>query len=334
MTDLTRRQMLMGSAAAALAAGLPLAASAPAHAAPPPQFGKQAQGFYRYKLGSFEITVVTDGKSRVPITDEFVINAKKSEVQAALAALFMDTEFFYGPYNPIVVNTGANLALIDTGNGEAAYNSTKGLNGQLMANLPAAGIDPAAIDTVIISHFHGDHINGLLKANGALAFPNAKIYVPAPEYRYWMSDDEMQRAPTPRIKMLFENVRRVMSGEVLKRVQQYEWDTEVIPGITSVATPGQSPGHTSHIITSGNSKVFVHADVTHAPYLFVRNPGWHPFYDHYPEKSEETRRKVLEMLASTRMLVQGYHFPFPGVAHIEKTATGYREVPIQWDPLL
>ena len=333
MKELTRRQMLVGTAAAAVAATVPLIAAAPARAAAP-QFGKQAPGFYRYKLGSFEITVVTDGKSRVPITDAFVTNASKDEVKAALAALFMDTEIFYGPYNPIVVNTGTNLAVIDTGNGEAAYQSTKGLNGQLLINLAAAGIDAAAIDSVVISHFHGDHINGLLKADNTLAFPNAKIYVPAPEYRYWMSDDEMKRAASPRIDLLFKNVRRVMSGEVLKRLSQYEWGAEVIPGITAVATPGQSPGHTSHIVASGNSKVFVHADVTHAPYLFVRNPGWHPFYDHDPVKSEETRRKVLDMLASSRMLVQGYHFPFPGVAHIEKTTTGYREIPVQWDPLI
>lgn len=334
MHQMTRRQMLAGSAATAIAAALPAVTASVAQAAPPPQFGKQAPGFYRYKLGAFEITVVTDGKSRVPITDDFVRNAKKSEVQAALAALFMDTETFYGPYNPIVVNTGAHLALIDTGNGEAAYRNTKGLNGQLMANLPAAGIDAAAIDTVIISHYHGDHINGLLRADGSLAFPNAKVFVPAAEHRYWMSDEEMARAHSPRIEMLFKNVRRVISGEVMKRLTTYEWGAEIIPGITAVATPGQSPGHTSHIIASGDSKVFVHADVTHAPYLFVRNPGWHPFYDHDAVKSEETRRKVLEMLASSRMLVQGYHFPFPGVAHIEKTATGYREVPIQWDPLL
>ncbi len=333
MKELTRRQMLVGTAAAAVAATVPLIAAAPARAAAP-QFGKQAPGFYRYKLGSFEITVVTDGKSRVPITDAFVTNASKDEVKAALAALFMDTEIFYGPYNPIVVNTGTNLAVIDTGNGEAAYQSTKGLNGQLLINLAAAGIDAAAIDSVVISHFHGDHINGLLKADNTLAFPNAKIYVPAPEYRYWMSDDEMKRAASPRIDLLFKNVRRVMSGEVLKRLSQYEWGAEIIPGITAVATPGQSPGHTSHIVASGNSKVFVHADVTHAPYLFVRNPGWHPFYDHDPVKSEETRRKVLDMLASSRMLVQGYHFPFPGVAHIEKTTTGYREIPVQWDPLI
>jgi glyoxylase-like metal-dependent hydrolase (beta-lactamase superfamily II) len=333
MTELTRRQMLAGTAAAAIAATVPLITTSPARAAPP-QFGKQAPGFYRYKLGSFEITVVTDGKSRVPITDDFVLNAKKSEVQAALAALFMDTETFYGPYNPIVVNTGTNLAVIDTGNGEAAYRNTKGLNGQFLTNLAAAGIDAGAIDTVIISHYHGDHINGLLKADNSLAFPNAMILVPAPEHRYWMSDDEMKRVASPRIEMLFKNARRVISGEVLKRLRTYEWGEEVIPGITAVATPGQSPGHTSHIVASGNNKVFVHADVTHAPYLFVRNPGWHAYYDHDPVKSEETRRKVLEMLATSRMLVQGYHFPFPGVAHIEKTATGYREIPVQWDPLL
>lgn len=330
MTSLSRRHWLAGAAAAA---ALPLAAAVPARAAPP-QSAQQAPGFYRYKLGAFEITVVTDGKSRVPITDDFVVNAKKSEVQSALAALFMDTETFYGPYNPIVVNTGAHLAVIDTGNGEAAYRSTKGLNGQFLVNLAAAGINAADIDTVIISHYHGDHINGLLRADNSLAFPNARIRVPAPEHRYWLDDEEMKRAPGARIAMLHRNARRVMSGEVLKRVSTYEWEEEVIPGIRAVATPGQSPGHTSHIVSSNGRSVFVHADVTHAPYLFVRHPGWHAYYDHDPVKSEETRRKVLDMLVATRMPVQGYHFPFPGIAHIEKTATGYREVPIQWDPLI
>jgi glyoxylase-like metal-dependent hydrolase (beta-lactamase superfamily II) len=325
--------MLVSTAAAAIAATVPLIATSPVSAAVPP-IGKQAPGYYRYKLGSFEVTVVTDGKSRVPVTDAFVTNASKDDVKAALAASFMDTEIFYGPYNPIVVNTGSNLAVIDTGNGEAAYINTKGLNGQLLTNLAAAGIDAGAIDTVIISHYHGDHINGLLRNDNSLAFPNAKILVPAPEHRYWMSDDEMKRARSPRIELLFKNVRRVISGEVLKRLRTYESEEEVIPGITAVATPGQSPGHTSHIVASGDSKVFVHGDVTHAPFLFVRNPGWHPFYDHDPVMSEATRRKVLDMLAANKMMVQGYHFPFPGLAHIEKTASGYREIPVPWDPLI
>ena len=125
MTQLTRRQMLVGTAAAAFAAAIPFPASSPAGAAAP-AVGRQAPGFYRYKVGSIEVTVVTDGINRLPITDGFVLNAKKDEVNAALAAAFMEKDVFVGPYNPIVVNTGAKLAVIDTGTGEAAYKHQSG----------------------------------------------------------------------------------------------------------------------------------------------------------------------------------------------------------------
>ena len=125
-----------------------------------------------------------------------------------------------------------------------------------------------------------------------------------------------------------------MRGEVLKRLRPYEWNQEVIPGVTAVGTPGHSPGHTNHIITSGSSKVYVQADLTHAPFLFVRNPGWHPFFDHDPIQAEAMRRKVYDMLVAERMLVQGFHYPFPALAHVEKTATGYREIPVPWNPTI
>jgi len=333
MTQLTRRQMLVGTAATAFAAAVPFAASSPVGAVAPAA-GRQAPGFYRYKVGSIEVTVVTDGINRLPLTDGFVLNAKKDEVNAALAAAFMEKDVFVGPYNPIVVNTGAKLAVIDTGTGEAAYRASQGANGQFLTNLAAAGIDANTVDTVIISHYHGDHINGLLKIDNSLAFPNAEILVPAPEHNYWMDDGELSRASTPRIQGVFKNVRRVMRGEVLKRLRTYKWDQEIIPGVTAVGTPGQSPGHTSHIVTSGASKVYVQGDVTHAPFLFVRNPGWHPFYDNDPMQAEATRRKVYDMLAAERMLVQGFHYPFPALAHVEKTATGYREIPVAWNPTI
>jgi len=333
MTQLTRRQMLVGTAAAAFAAAVPFAASAPVGAAAPAA-GRQAPGFYRYKVGSIEVTVVTDGINRLPITDGFVLNAKKDEVNAALAAVFMEKDVFVAPYNPIVVNTGAKLAVIDTGNGEAAYRTSQGANGQFLTNLAAAGIDANTVDTVIISHYHGDHINGLLKIDNSLAFPNAEILVPAPEHKYWMDDGELSRASTPRIEGLFKNVRRVMRGEVLKRLRTYEWDQEVIPGVTAVGTPGHSPGHTCHIVTSGTSKVYVQGDLTHAPFLFVRNPGWHPFFDHDPMQAEAMRRKVYDMLVAEKMLVQGIHYPFPALAHVEKTATGYQEIPVAWNPTI
>jgi glyoxylase-like metal-dependent hydrolase (beta-lactamase superfamily II) len=327
--ELSRRGLLSSAAAAALAAALPAQGFAAAPAA-----GKQAAGFYRYKVGDIEVTVVTDGANRLPITDAFVVNVKKEEVNAALVAAFMEPGVFVGPYNPIVLNTGGKLALVDTGTSEAAYISSKGATGQLMTNLVAAGIEAGAIDTVIISHYHGDHINGLLKADKSLAFPNAEILVPANEHQFYMDDGNMSRATKGRVEDVFKNVRRVISGEVLKRLRTYEWDKDVIPGVLAVGTPGHTPGHTSHVVSSGSSKVYVQADVTHAPFLFARNPGWHAYYDQDPAMAEATRRKVYDMLAAEKMLVQGFHYPFPSVAHVEKTTTGYREIPMPWSPVI
>jgi glyoxylase-like metal-dependent hydrolase (beta-lactamase superfamily II) len=219
MTMLTRRALFTG--AAAVAAAAPLAARLPAHAAAPPA-GTQAPGWYRYKVGSFEVTVVTDGMGRFKVPDNFVGNASKEDVGKALEAVHLDKDTMATPYNPIVVNTGAKLVLIDTGTGEAAFTSTKGATGQLLTNLAAAGIDPKAIDAVIISHYHGDHVNGLLRADNSLAFPNAEILVPAGEHAFWMDDGQMSRAPKGRMEDLFKNNRRVFAGEVMKRLRTYD----------------------------------------------------------------------------------------------------------------
>ncbi|HME42246.1 MAG TPA: MBL fold metallo-hydrolase [Syntrophorhabdales bacterium] len=334
MTQLTRRQMLVGTAAAALAAAVKLTAPA-AVGASAPAVGRQAPGFYRYKVGSIEVAVVTEGVTHFPVTDGFVLNATKEEVNNALAAAFMEKDVCVIPFNPIVVNTSAKLAVIDTGYGEAAYKASQGAHGQFLTNLAAAGIDAKTVDVVIISHYHSDHLNGLLKADNSLAFPNAEILVPAPEHKYWMDDGEMSQASTPRIQGVFKNVRRVMrGGEVFKRLRTYEWGQEVIPGVTAVGTPGHTPGHTSHIIASGTSKVYVQGDLSIVPFLFVRNPGWRPFFDHDPIQAEATRREVYDMLVAEKMLVQAYHYPFPALAHVEKTATGYREVPVVWNPTI
>jgi glyoxylase-like metal-dependent hydrolase (beta-lactamase superfamily II) len=329
MTELTRRTALAGTAAALVA---PLAPTLTQAAAP--QAGKQAPSWYRYKVGSIEVTVVTDGTARFKVPENFVGNVSKEEVNAGFAAAYLEKDMMATPYNPIVVNTGAKLVLIDTGTGEAAYTTSKGATGQFLINLAAAGLDPKAIDTVVISHYHGDHVNGLLKADGTLAFPNAEILVPAKEHAFWMDDGEMSRAPKGRMEGLFKNNRRVFSGEVMKRLRTYEPDQEVAPGIAAVATNGHSWGHNSHIISSGSSKVYVQGDVTHVPFLFVRNPGWHAFYDQDPQAAEATRRKVYEMLVAEKMLVQGFHYPFPSLAHVEKSGSGYREIPVPWSPTL
>jgi glyoxylase-like metal-dependent hydrolase (beta-lactamase superfamily II) len=334
MPILSRRTLLAGAASAAALRCFDLWRADLARAATP-LAGRQAASFYRYKVGDIEVTVVSDGIARVPVTEAFVLNAKPDEVNRALRDVYMEPGVFVAPFNPIVLNTGAKLALVDMGVGEAVYLSSKGVTGQLLANLAAAGIDPGAIDTIIISHYHGDHINGLLKADNTLAFPNAEVLVPAKEHAYWTDAGEESRAATPRIADLFKNTRRVIGHpEVMKRLRTYEWDREVIPGVLAVATPGHTPGHTSHIVTSGSSTVYVQADVTHAPFLFARHPGWHAFYDHDPAWAEATRRKVYDMLAAKKMLVQGFHYPFPSAAHVEKTSDGYREIPMPWSPVL
>ena len=329
MTALTRRTMLAGSAAAA--AFTPFASMMPARAAAPVT-GTQAASWYRYKVGSIEITVVTDGLNQFPLPADFVSNMKKEDVQAGLAAAYMDKEIFFNPYNPIVINTGSKLVLVDTGVGETAFISSKGKIGQNQTNLLAAGFDPKAFDAVIVSHYHGDHINGLIKADASVAFPNAEILVPAVEHNFWMNDGEMSRAPKGRMETNFKNVRRVFNADVMKRVRTYEWNKDVIPGVTAVGTPGHSTGHTSFIVASGADKVYVQSDVTHVPFLFVRNPGWHAFYDQDPLAAEATRRKVLDMVANERMMVQGFHFPFPSRAYVEKNGMNYREVMASWNP--
>jgi glyoxylase-like metal-dependent hydrolase (beta-lactamase superfamily II) len=331
MIDLTRRQAFTAAAGAAAAVSLPNAR--PVHAATPPA-GKQAPGWYRYKIGSIEVTVATDGVARFKMAEDHVINIKKDVVNAALAEVFMEKDMMTTPYNPVAINTGGKLAVIDTGTGEANYKKSNGVGGQFITNLAAAGIDRAAVDTVIMSHFHGDHINGLLMEDNSLTWPNAEILVPAVEQKYWMDDGEMSRASKGRVEGNFKNVRRVFNADVMKRVKTYEWGKEVIPGVTAQGTPGHTIGHTSYVISSGSDAVYLQSDVTHVPFLFVRHPDWHAYYDQDGAMAETTRRKVYDMLVADKMRVQGFHYPFPSLAHVEKVGTGYREIPVVWNPTI
>nr|ALS89087.1 metallo-beta-lactamase superfamily [uncultured bacterium] len=328
MMHLTRRALLGGTAAAgaALSLGFDHAALA---AAPP--VGKQNAGFYRYKVGDIEVTVVTDGANTFKFADNHVLNKTRDELNKALEAAYQPKDLMTTPYNPLVINTSGKLVVIDTGTGEGNFERSKGAAGQFQTNLKAAGIDRNAIDTVIISHFHGDHINGLITPDKKLAFPNAEILVPAAEWKFFMDDGEMSRANGERMKTVFAGVRNVFDA-IGRKVTQYEPGKEIAPGITAVATPGHTPGHNSHIIASGNDKVYVQADVTHVPWVNARHPDWHVFYDQDPATAQATRHKVYDMLVAEKMRVQGFHYPFPSLAHVEKSGDGYRETMVPWNP--
>ena len=206
--ELTRRYALAG--AAALAAS-PLLSNAPARAAAPAA-DKQAPSFYRYKVGDAQVTAVSDGVNNFALPDTFVLNVKKDEVNAALEKAFMPKDKMSIQFAPLVINTGGKLVVVDTGNGAAAFASSKGNVGQFAANMAAAGFDPKAVDMVVISHFHGDHINGLLTAENTPAFPNAEVLVPAAEWKYFMDDGEMSRAPEGRMQTVFKNAPPRLRG--------------------------------------------------------------------------------------------------------------------------
>lgn len=266
--------------------------------------------------------------------DNFVLNAKKDDVAAALEKAYMPKDKISIQFGPLVINSGGKLIVIDTGNGPGAYASSKGNVGQFATNMAAAGIDPKAVDMVVISHFHGDHINGLLNAEGGSAFANAEVLVPSVEWKYFMDDGEMARQTGERMPGVFKNARRVLEAGLKKKVTPYEWGKEVAPGLIAVETAVHTPGHTSYVLSSGAGKVFIQSDVTNMPYLFAANPGWHAFFDQDAAMAEKARRKTYDMVIAEKLQVQGFHYPFPGLGNVEKDGSGYRVVPAHWNPVI
>lgn len=326
MPQFTRRHLLASAAAGAAAAVTPLAGT-PAQAAVP---SGRSTGVYRYRLGDYEIIQLMDGARTFPMPENFVVNVSQDKAIKAAEAAYMPEGKVTIPFSPMVVNTGSKLIAIDTGNGLGAFRATKGAVGQARSNMEAAGIDPRKIDIVIISHFHGDHIGGLKNADGSLAFPKAEIKVPAVEWAFWTDESNANRANSFN-REWFPHAKKMLAG-LADKVTKYEGGKEIAPGITSIATPGHTPGHMSFMVASGSSHILVQTDVTNIPWMFLRHPEWHSVYDNEPKVAEATRRKVYDMAAAEKTTVVGYHFPFPCVGHVEKSGKDYRLVPVAWDP--
>ena len=284
---------------------------------------------HRYAVGDITVTVVDDGFRKIPVTDGYCINASAADMNAALAAAGLEPGVLHNPFQPTVLTTGGKRVLFDTGNGEPAFAESKGERGNLPGSLATAGLSREAIDIVVISHCHGDHVNGLITADGKPAFPRAEIKVPSVEWRFWMDDGEMSRASAGRMSDLFKNNRRVFDA-LSRKVTRYDWDTEVVPGVTAVGTPGHSIGHTSFVAKSGSHSVFLLSDVCiNNPPLFVQHPWWRTVNDQDAAQAEASRRRVLGMLAKDKMLVQAFHFPWPATGHIVPDGEGYRFVPVK-----
>jgi glyoxylase-like metal-dependent hydrolase (beta-lactamase superfamily II) len=279
------------------------------------------QGIRRFAVGDIETMVVADGGRDVPIPEGIVSNASMDEVRTALETAGYTKGIMPFFFNPVLVSNRGKLTLIDTGNGEAAFAQSKGAVGRLHSNLRKVDVDSAAIGSVILTHFHGDHIGGLVTADGKSAFPSAEILVPSAEYAYWMDEGNMSRA-SDALKPQFASVRRVF-GIVGDKVRQFEDAAEVVPGVVAMATPGHTPGHTSFVVSSGKHSLVVQGDVTNLPAMFVRNPGWHARFDMDGAQAEASRRTLYDRLATEMLPVSGYHYPFPAIAHIERRGAGY-----------
>ena len=324
--SITRRTVLASTALAAA----PIAGPALAQTASPPApaqgaASRQAPGFYRYKVGDIEVTAVNDGSAPRPL-EGFIRNAELSAVQQAARDAFLPQNTIQNSFTALVLNNGGRLTLIDTGNGDSGAPTT----GRWMENFRAAGFDPSQVNTIVISHFHGDHINGLRRKDGTAVFPNAEVLVPATEWAFWMDDARMNQAPE-NMRGGFLGARRVFSP-IAKDVKQYDMDKEIVPGLTSVAAPGHTPGHTAYMLSSGSGKLLILSDTANHPALFVRNPDWSAVFDMDADVARATRRKMLDLAASERAQVAFYHAPFPATGHITKDGDGFRFVPVQWSP--
>lgn len=327
MTMSLERRSLILAATAALAAPA-LVGGAAAQGTPPaagPSAQQQASGFYRFKVGGFTATVLHDGLARRPSPLQTgVRNADPAAVEAALRSTLMPTTHFMNPFNMTAVDTGRGLVLFDTGNGRESGPET----GMLVANMRAAGLDPAAVTRVALTHFHPDHIGGLALNDGTAVFPNAEIVVGAREWAYWTDAGEESRAPEGR-RPLFANVRRRFAPYA-GRMRQIEDGAEVAPGVRAVATHGHSPGHITYQVADGNDALLVLGDLTNRPEFNLRHPGWHLAVDQDPQMAEAARRRTFDRAAADRTRCVGYHWPFPANGYVVKDGDGYRLVPADW----
>jgi glyoxylase-like metal-dependent hydrolase (beta-lactamase superfamily II) len=314
-----RRQMIAGAAITAglAATGIPQIGHAGA-----PLATMQAPGFYRYKAGDLQITAINDGVAMRPL-EGFVRNAELSAVQAALADAAITTPTLPISFTTLVINDGKKLTLLDTGNGNMGAPTT----GSWMANFRAAGFTPEQVDTIVISHFHGDHINGLRLRDGTAVFPNAEVMVPGLEWAFWMDDTRAAAAPDG-MKPTFANVRRVFDP-MKAAVKQYAAGAEVVTGINSIAAFGHTPGHMAYVI---GGKLLTVSDAANHPALFLRNPGWHAIFDMDAGVAEATRIRLLDMAVADKMQVAFYHAAFPSTGNVVKDGAGYRLLPVAWSP--
>ncbi|MGE0850530.1 MAG: MBL fold metallo-hydrolase [Hyphomicrobiaceae bacterium] len=313
MKSISRRGFVISAATAGAAFGLdgPLEFLTPAFAQ------GAAKDLVTFKVGDIEVIQMYDGIWERAHDPGFVKNASLDDVKAALKAGGLTDAHVPITFTVTAVRMNGNLVLFDSGTG-AQLAPTAG-NISKKDTWKKAGIDPAKVTTIVITHFHGDHISGLMaKDTNAPIFPNAEIHVPEAEYKFWT-------APTTTAGAA-KRIQAVFPG--WKNIKPFNGEKEIVPGVRAVNTNGHTAGHTSYQMGSGDKQVIVLGDVTNIPALFVKNPGWHAVFDSDAALAEANRRKIFDRVIADKVIVTGYHFGMPGAGAIKKDGSGYVFEPV------
>lgn len=325
MPSTDRRSVLKLGVAGTAGLAVPGSMIRSAHAqAPQPEIVNP--GFNRFMLGQFEVTAINDGMRPGEEPHKiYGIDQEQEDVAALLEENFLPADRFVNSFTPVLVNTGSEIVLFDTGLGAGARGNGLGLLAQRME---ASGYSPDDVSVVVLTHFHGDHIGGLME-DGSAAFPNARYVAGQAEYDFWTAEERLSGAT--------ENAARNVQANVVPHAQKMTFigdDEEVVPGITGMLAAGHTPGHMIFHLESEEKRLILTADTANHYVASLQRPDWHVSFDMDKEAGAETRKRVFDMIAAERIPFIGYHMPFPAAGFVEKLDVGYRFVPVSYQLLL
>jgi glyoxylase-like metal-dependent hydrolase (beta-lactamase superfamily II) len=283
---------------------------------------------YALRVGEIEVLVVSDGVFSLPATT-LATNADPADLAAWLDKRFQRPDVYKWPLNVVVVRSGDRTILIDAGMGEE-YPDVPRAGGLLAGRLEAAGIDPASVTDVVLTHLHVDHVGGLLADGlGGRLRPDVPIHVAAAEVEFWASPDFSRNAFPPRMPEVLRSAAKRFVDRYRGQLRLFEEEQEVAPGVLVSRTGGHTPGHSVVRLASGGDRLTFLGDAVF-PDHFDR-PDWYNAFDHDPEEAVRVRVALLRELAATREPLLATHLSFPSAGRVAVAGDVFRFVPADWE---